>query len=107
MRAELHSLDSRRHRAVAGEDNRSNTGQSLHEVLEDLKPALTTEEVLDELLRGLTPANRDLAVQIAAIPEYIRGFDTVKDAQLVTAKEKEAELLATFRGQAVTPLRSV
>jgi indolepyruvate ferredoxin oxidoreductase len=55
------------------------------------------EETLDELMRDLTLANRDLAVQIAEIPEHIRGFDLVKDAQLETAKEKEAELLDTFR----------
>ena len=56
------------------------------------------EAIVDELLRDLTPQNRDLALQIAEIPEHIRGFDTVKDAQLAAAKEKEAELLAAFRG---------
>ena len=65
------------------------------------------ERVLDELVRDLTPTNRDLAVQIAGIPEYIRGFDTVKDTQLEAAKEKEAEQLASFRGQAATPLRTL
>jgi len=55
------------------------------------------EETLDELMRDLTLANRELAVQIAEIPEHIRGFDTVKDAQLEAAKEKEAELLDAFR----------
>ena len=55
------------------------------------------EANLDELLRDLTPANRDLAIQIASVPEHIRGFDTVKDAQLEAAKEKEAELLDAFR----------
>jgi len=55
------------------------------------------ETVLDELVRGLAPDNLDLAVQIAEIPEHIRGFDTVKDAQVVAAKEKEAELLDAFR----------
>jgi len=56
------------------------------------------ESVIDELLRDLTLANLDLAVQIAEIPEHIRGFDTVKDEQLTAAKEKEAQLLAAFRG---------
>ena len=55
------------------------------------------EHVVDELLRGLSPQNLDLAVQIAEIPEQIRGFDTVKDAQAATAKEKEAQLLDAFR----------
>lgn len=55
------------------------------------------ETTLDEVLRALTLENRDLAVQIAEIPEHIRGFDTVKDAQAEAAKEKEAELLDAFR----------
>ncbi|MCP4907757.1 MAG: indolepyruvate ferredoxin oxidoreductase family protein [bacterium] len=55
------------------------------------------EATLDELLRELTVENRDLAVQIAEIPEQIRGFDTVKDGQLAAAREKEAELLDAFR----------
>ena len=46
----------------------------------------------DQLLLSLK-----LAVQIAEIPEHIRGFDTVKDGQLESAKEKEAELLDAFR----------
>jgi indolepyruvate ferredoxin oxidoreductase len=55
------------------------------------------EAVLDELARDLAPDNLDLAVQIAQVPEHIRGFDTVKDSQLATAREKEAELLDDFR----------
>ena len=55
------------------------------------------ETVLDELTRDLAPDNLDLAVQIAQVPEQIRGFDTVKDFELATAKEKEAELLDAFR----------
>jgi indolepyruvate ferredoxin oxidoreductase len=57
------------------------------------------EAVLDELTRDLASDNLDLAVQIAQIPEHIRGFDTVKDSQLAAAKEKEAELLDAFRGR--------
>jgi len=55
------------------------------------------EQVLEELLRDLTVDNHGLAVEIAGIPEHIRGFDTVKDAQIVAAKEKEAQLLDAFR----------
>jgi indolepyruvate ferredoxin oxidoreductase len=58
------------------------------------------ERVVDELLRDLTPDNLGLAIQIAEIPEFIRGFDTVKDEQLAAAKEKEAQLLASFRATA-------
>jgi len=55
------------------------------------------ETTLDELLRALSLENRELAVQIAEVPEHIRGFDTVKDDQLAAAREKEAELLDAFR----------
>jgi len=57
------------------------------------------EDVLDEMTRELTPDNLDLAVQVAQVPEYIRGFDTVKDSHIASAKEKEAELLDAFRGR--------
>ena len=55
------------------------------------------ETTLDELMRDLSLENRELAVQIAEIPEHIRGFDTVKDSQLAAAGEKQAELLDAFR----------
>ncbi len=55
------------------------------------------ETTLDEFVRALSPANRELAIQIAEIPEHIRGFDTVKDAQAEAAAEKRAQLVEQFR----------
>lgn len=55
------------------------------------------EARLDELCGALTLGNRDVAVDIARIPELIRGFDTVKEEQLAAAQAKEQELLAAFR----------
>ena len=55
------------------------------------------ERVLDELVDGLTRENLELAVQIASIPEHIRGYDTVKERHLEEARGKQAELLAAFR----------
>ena len=55
------------------------------------------EARVEELLSGLSPENRDVAVEIAALPEQVRGFDTVKDQNLRDAREKEAELLDAFR----------
>jgi indolepyruvate ferredoxin oxidoreductase len=54
-------------------------------------------KTIDELLDGLTSENRDLAVQIASVPELIRGFDLVKERHLEQARAKQAELLQTFR----------
>jgi indolepyruvate ferredoxin oxidoreductase len=55
------------------------------------------ERILDELQDGLTRDNLDLAVQIAGIPEHIRGYDTVKERHLEEARGKLSELLAAFR----------
>ncbi len=55
------------------------------------------EARVEELLAGLSPESFDLAVEIARIPELIRGFDSVKEEQLAHARAKEAELLAAFR----------
>ncbi|HET8726480.1 MAG TPA: indolepyruvate ferredoxin oxidoreductase family protein [Alphaproteobacteria bacterium] len=54
-------------------------------------------ERIDELLANLTPDNHHLAVEIARIPEQIRGFGHVKDEHLKKAKAREAELLQAFR----------
>jgi indolepyruvate ferredoxin oxidoreductase len=58
------------------------------------------EALVDELLSSLTPANHALAVALAAVPDQIRGYGPVKHASVVTAKTKEAELLARFRAPA-------
>jgi len=56
------------------------------------------ETLVDELVGALAPHNHDLAVELAKIPEHIRGYGHVKDRHLKIAKAKEAELLAAFRG---------
>jgi indolepyruvate ferredoxin oxidoreductase len=55
------------------------------------------EARVEQLLAGLSPESFDLAVEIARIPELIRGFDSVKEEQLEQARAREAELLAAFR----------
>ena len=55
------------------------------------------EALVAELLAALAPHNHALAVELARIPEQIRGYGHVKDRHLVAAKKKEAELLAAFR----------
>jgi indolepyruvate ferredoxin oxidoreductase len=52
---------------------------------------------LDELLAGMKPENHRLAVEIASVPEKIRGFGPVKERHLTAAKAEEAALLARFR----------
>jgi indolepyruvate ferredoxin oxidoreductase len=55
------------------------------------------EALIDELLPRLAPHNHAIAVELASIPEHIRGYGHVKDRHLAVAKIKEAELVASFR----------
>ncbi|HKJ24688.1 MAG TPA: DUF6537 domain-containing protein, partial [Myxococcota bacterium] len=55
------------------------------------------EARIDELLAGLTRENHALAVEIASLPEHVRGFGLVKEQQLAETRVREAELLARFR----------
>lgn len=55
------------------------------------------ETTVRELLRALSHDNHALAVQIASIPEEIRGFGHVKERHLKAAREKLAQLQAAFR----------
>jgi indolepyruvate ferredoxin oxidoreductase len=60
------------------------------------------EVLIDELLAGLQHDNHALAVELASIPEHIRGYGHVKEAHLDRAKNRESELLAAFRNPAPT-----
>jgi indolepyruvate ferredoxin oxidoreductase len=52
---------------------------------------------IDALLAGLTHDNHALAVEIASLPEHIRGYGHVKERHLAEVKEREAALVARFR----------
>lgn len=56
------------------------------------------KQTVENLLTRLKAENYDLAVEIATIPEHIRGFGHVKLAHLQTAKQREEELLKQFHG---------
>jgi indolepyruvate ferredoxin oxidoreductase len=55
------------------------------------------EKIVAELIGALAPHNHSLAVELAQVPEHIRGYGHVKDRHVSAAKKKEAELLAAFR----------
>ncbi|WP_243351486.1 indolepyruvate ferredoxin oxidoreductase family protein [Stenotrophomonas acidaminiphila] len=55
------------------------------------------ERTLQELLGSLDAGRLALAVEIASIPEHIRGYGHVKEAHLHDARVREAALLATWR----------
>jgi indolepyruvate ferredoxin oxidoreductase len=64
------------------------------------------QKTIDDLLAGLTLEKYPLAVEVAALPERIRGYGAVKARNMAYAQRCEAELLATYSGgssASVTP----
>ncbi|MGH8737229.1 MAG: indolepyruvate ferredoxin oxidoreductase family protein [Burkholderiales bacterium] len=55
------------------------------------------ERTLDTLLAGLSAQNLGLAVQIASIPEEIRGYGHIKQESVDKARAKTDQLLAHYR----------
>jgi indolepyruvate ferredoxin oxidoreductase len=56
------------------------------------------ETLVDELLAHLGPQNYGTAVELASIPEHIRGYGYVKERHVEDAKAQKAALLERFRG---------
>jgi indolepyruvate ferredoxin oxidoreductase len=54
------------------------------------------EDMVEELLKRLNYENHCLAVEIASLPEHIRGFGHVKEAHLAETRRKTSELLVAF-----------
>jgi len=54
------------------------------------------EQTVEQLLQGLSPQSHALAVQIASLPEEIRGYGHIKMKSIVAARRKRGELLAGF-----------
>jgi indolepyruvate ferredoxin oxidoreductase len=52
------------------------------------------ERTVEELLARLTPANHALALQLASLPEEIRGYGHIKRKNIDAARAKRAELMA-------------
>ena len=58
------------------------------------------EATMASVIAALDGQNHAMAVQIAGLPEQIRGFGHVKEKNLAKVKEREANLLAAFRSPA-------
>lgn len=52
---------------------------------------------IDEVLTSLNAANHAAAVEIASLPEQIRGYGHVKDRHLAAARVRWADLMAKWR----------
>ena len=64
------------------------------------------EILLGEIIEQLTPNNHRIAVELAMIPEKIRGFGPVKQRHLVAAKAEQAALREQFKVGAATFLKA-
>lgn len=57
-------------------------------------------KTIDELLAGLDRDNHALAVDIASVPEHIRGYGHVKERHFENAMKRQDDLLAAWRNPA-------
>ena len=65
------------------------------------------EKTIEMLLGGVNVGNYDSAIDIASIPEYIRGYGHVKLAHLKDAQQREAELREQFRNPQSRTLKHI
>jgi indolepyruvate ferredoxin oxidoreductase len=59
------------------------------------------ESTVETLLGGLSRENHALAVEIASLPETIRGFGHIKAKSVEAARKKQAELMGRYRSAPV------
>ena len=59
------------------------------------------QETIKKLLETLTSEKYHIAVDIASIPEFIRGFDVVKEQNLETALMRQEELFNLYNSEFV------
>jgi indolepyruvate ferredoxin oxidoreductase len=59
------------------------------------------EATVETLLQGLTRDNHALAVEIASLPEAVRGYGHIKAKSVAAARAKREELLARYRAAPV------
>ena len=55
---------------------------------------------IEEVIAGLTATNHALALDIASLPDQIRGYGHVKERNLAAARTRWTGLMATWRGEA-------
>ncbi len=60
-------------------------------------------ELLEKLSAGLTPENHALAVEIASIPDEIRGYGHVKERAVEAAEKKLAALMSKWNAPSPAP----
>ena len=59
--------------------------------------------LVGQLLSGLTTANHALAVEIAGLPDLVRGYEEIKLRNVTAYRDRAAELLARFNAGSRSP----
>ncbi len=54
-------------------------------------------QLIEEVLASLTPDNLPQALEIAALPDQIRGYEKIKEQNIATVKRTAAEKLASLK----------
>jgi indolepyruvate ferredoxin oxidoreductase len=62
-------------------------------------------ELIEEVLANLTPENLPQALEIAALPDQIRGYEKIKEQNIAKTKQAAAEKLAALK--TASPVASV
>jgi len=65
--------------------------------------AVDYEKMVSYLLEKINAENYDTAVEIASLPEIMRGYDLVKEGFIKQAKEQEVQLLNQFNNPEKKP----
>jgi indolepyruvate ferredoxin oxidoreductase len=53
--------------------------------------------VIERVITNLTPENLPEALEIAALPDQIRGYEQIKEQSIAKVKQQAAEKLAAFQ----------
>lgn len=64
------------------------------------------EALLQEICDDLSAHNYETAIELASLPEIIRGFGHVKEKNIVEAKKRWQQLLERFRGPQIIELEA-
>ena len=57
------------------------------------------EALIDTVLAGLKPTNHDVAVELANLPDQMRGFGHVRERYVEHARNQQKTLMARFKGE--------
>jgi indolepyruvate ferredoxin oxidoreductase len=55
------------------------------------------QKLLERLIAELTPQNYSVAVELAKLPQTIKGFGHIKERNVETARKLEADLIVKFK----------